>query len=179
MEEELQELREMEAQLWADNEKLRQERILVASPGSSILPGDAGVLPVMPPVISVGANAGLSEWSVFVPRDRKCPNLNGRSGIGINEWIEEAQASQWIHHLSIPDLKIATSSEMGELREMFKVQQNRLNQLTQITDNNPLSVIWHQLSLGQWNSVWLLTLRCITDLGRAIGMQMPFPDSLH
>lgn len=171
MEEELQELREMEAQLWADNEKLHQQRILVASPGSSILPGDAGVLPVMPPVISVGANAGLSEWSVFVPRDRKCPNFNGR--------IEEAQASQWIHHLSIPDLKIATSSEMGELREMFKVQQNRLNQLTQITDNNPLSVIWHQLSLGQRNRVWLLTLRCITDLGRAIGMQMPFPDSLH
>lgn len=28
---------------------------------------------------------------------------------------------------------------MGELREMLKAQQKQINQLTQITDNNPLS----------------------------------------
>jgi len=112
MEEELQELRELEVQLWADNEKLHQERILVASPGSSILPGDAGVLPVTPPVISVGANAGLSEWYVFEPRDSKCSKFNGRSGTGISEWIEEAQAPQWICHLSIPEN--AAHSQVGK-----------------------------------------------------------------
>lgn len=55
MEEELNELRELVAQLRADNEKLRQERAFVASPGLSIDPGDASALPVAPPVQSVGA----------------------------------------------------------------------------------------------------------------------------
>lgn len=71
---------------------LRQERAPVASPGSSRPPGDANVLPATSPAPSVGANVGLSERFVFVPRDRKCPKFNGRSGIGMSEWIEEALA---------------------------------------------------------------------------------------
>lgn len=41
IEEELNELRELIVQLQADNERLRQERAPVASPGLSIDPGDA------------------------------------------------------------------------------------------------------------------------------------------
>lgn len=121
MEEELNELRELILQLRADNERLRQERTPAASPGLGIDPGDASALPVDPPVRSVGANAGPTERFVFVPRDRKCPKFNGRSGIGISEWIEEAQACIRIRHLSIPDQAFFLFDHLeGEAREEIR-----------------------------------------------------------
>ncbi len=98
MEDELRELRDLVAQLKADNERLQQEPVSVAQPGPSNV-----AIPVVvdPPLI--GAGASMAERFVFVPRDRKCPKFSGRPGIGINEWVEEAQAYMRLRHLSIAD----------------------------------------------------------------------------
>lgn len=59
----------------------------------------------------------LTEWFVFIPRDRKCPKFNGRSGIGINECVEEAQA----RHLSVADQSFFLFDHLeGEAREEIK-----------------------------------------------------------
>lgn len=89
MEAELQEMRELVAQLKADNERLRQER----APVELLDPGAASSSvsrPVTPS--SVDPNVGTIERFVFIPRERHCPKFNGRSGVGIEEWVEEAQA---------------------------------------------------------------------------------------
>lgn len=52
---------------------------------------------------SVDASSTLTERLVFIPWDQKCPICDGRSGIGINEWIEEAKACKRTHHLSVAD----------------------------------------------------------------------------
>ncbi len=44
-------------------------------------------------------SSSRGERFVFVPRDRKCLKFNGKSGIGINKWIEEAQACIRGRHL--------------------------------------------------------------------------------
>lgn len=49
----------------------------------------------------MGASATLTERIVFISRDRKCPIFDGKSGIGINEWIEEAKACKRTRHLSV------------------------------------------------------------------------------
>ncbi|KAL0174035.1 hypothetical protein M9458_030003, partial [Cirrhinus mrigala] len=94
-------LKELVAQLKADNERLHQEQAL-ALPGSSTTASSVSdAEPVTPQ--PVGASASHSERFVFVPRDRKCPKFNGRSGIGINEWIEGAQACIRARYLSVSD----------------------------------------------------------------------------
>lgn len=101
MEGELQELRELVAQLKADNEKLRQERVcapLLSNNGvSSVAEAPATVSQPM------SAGATSAERFVFVPRDRRCPKFNGRAGISIDEWVEEVQACMQVPHLSIAD----------------------------------------------------------------------------
>ncbi|KAI2660094.1 Protein TIC 214 [Labeo rohita] len=93
MEEELRELKELVAQLKADNERLRQEQA-VALPGSS----------------TTSSNA-----------DRKCPKFNGRSGTGINEWIEEAQACIRARYLSISEQAFFLFDHLeGEAREEIR-----------------------------------------------------------
>ena len=91
----MQQLKELVLQLKADNERLRQER---AAPlgghgvaASSAPPGSA-------PFVGVAA---VTERLVVIPRDRKCPN--GRTGIGIADWVEEVQACMRAHHLSAAD----------------------------------------------------------------------------
>lgn len=86
MEGELQDLRDLVAQLRAANERLRQEQA-AAVPGSSATPPTSAVPPTGPST----ASAPLTERLVFVPRDRKCPMFRGRTGIGLAEWIEEVQ----------------------------------------------------------------------------------------
>lgn len=78
MEDELRELRDLVAQLKADNKRLRQEPVLVAQPGPSNV-----TIPVAADPPRIGAST--AEQFVFVPRDRKCPKFSGRLGIGINE----------------------------------------------------------------------------------------------
>jgi hypothetical protein len=64
----LQELRELVAELKADNERLKQR----PNPAPS---GDAS---------RAEPGASVAERLVFVPRDRKCPMFKGKSGIKVN-----------------------------------------------------------------------------------------------
>ncbi len=114
MEDELRELRELVVQLKADNERLRQEQVPVAQPGPSSAPIPAAVDP--PPT-----GPGATERLVFVPRDRKCPKFNGRSGIFIDEWVEEAQACMRLRHLSNTDQAFFLVDLLeGEAREEIR-----------------------------------------------------------
>ena len=89
MEEELQELRELVAQLKVDNERMRQR------PN----PGDTDTSPTL----RARPGAPVAERLVFVPRDRKCPMFKGKSGMKVNEWLEEVEACMRAHHLSVND----------------------------------------------------------------------------
>lgn len=115
MDDELRELRELVIQLKADNERLRQEQMPALQPGSSSTSMHAaGDLP--PPTGSSAA-----ERFVFVPRDRKCPKFNGRSGIFIDEWVEEAQACMRLRHLSNIDQAFFLVDHLeGEAREEIR-----------------------------------------------------------
>ncbi len=120
MEEELKELRELVAQLKADNFKLRQEQAQASLSGPS---GDPVSIPESSAAAMQPASAGvaLAERFVFVPRDRKCPKFNGRSGMGINEWIEEVQACIRARHLSRADQSFFLFDHLeGEAREEIK-----------------------------------------------------------
>lgn len=94
MEDEIQELRELIAQLRADNERLRQGQA-----GPSALPSTSSAPSVAPST----SGPSVAERLIFVPRDRKCSIFRGRTGIGLSEWVEEAQASMRARHLSRSD----------------------------------------------------------------------------
>lgn len=123
----MQELRELIAQLRAENEKLRQEHAVVrlsgatsadASSGSSDAPSIANDVAVPQSGNDV---APLTERLVFVPRDRKCPQFSGRSGINIEEWVEEAQACMRARHLARSDQAFFLYDHLvGEAREEIK-----------------------------------------------------------
>ncbi|XP_073724605.1 uncharacterized protein [Misgurnus anguillicaudatus] len=116
MEDELRELRDLVAQLKADNEKLRQEHVPEPQPGPSNPPVSAVTEPPL-----VGASASAAERLVFIPRDRRCPKFSGRSGIGIDEWVEEAQACMRLRHLSIADQAFFLFDHLeGEAREEIR-----------------------------------------------------------
>ncbi|MGL4645843.1 MAG: hypothetical protein ACRCVL_01800, partial [Cetobacterium sp.] len=84
MEDELQELRDLVAQLRADNARLQQAQAPVAQPGpDAALPSTSTV----PPVTTRPSGAGAPERFVFVPRDRRCPKFNGKTGVSIDEWV--------------------------------------------------------------------------------------------
>lgn len=115
MEDELRELKELVLQLKADNERLRQEQTPAAQPGLSSAPLFAAVDPPPP----TGSSA--AERFVFVPRDRKCPKFNGRSGIFFDEWVEEAQACMRLRHLSNIDRAYFLVDHLeGEAREEIR-----------------------------------------------------------
>lgn len=102
MDDELQELRELVAQLQVDNLSLRQELSQLGSLGSSnessTMPGPSALPPQNNEV-----GGALVERLMFIPRDRKCPKFNVSSGIGIIEWVEEVQACMRVRHLSVSD----------------------------------------------------------------------------
>ncbi|XP_042071311.1 uncharacterized protein LOC121812643 [Haplochromis burtoni] len=122
MEEELQQLRDLVAQLRADNEQLRRDGGAVLESGggaasSSSVP--AGCIP------NVGSQAAVTERLVVVPRDRKCPMFNGRTGINIAEWVEEVQACMRARHLSVADQAFFIFDHLeGEAREEIKFRPN-------------------------------------------------------
>lgn len=91
MEDEIQELRLLVAQLKADNERLQQgQATLIVVPSMSSAPLTAPSTPSIP----------VAERLIFVPRDRRCPISRGRTGIGLGEWVEEVQACMKARHLS-------------------------------------------------------------------------------
>lgn len=70
----------------------------IAQPG----PSNASITTVVDHPLT-GASASATDRFVFVPRDRKCPKFNGRSGGMIDEWVEEAQPCMRLRHLSTID----------------------------------------------------------------------------
>lgn len=105
----LQELRDLIAQLKADNERLRQ----TSGPGSA--PGPApGLVPGPVP-------ASAPERLIFVPRDRKCPLFSGRASPKLREWIEEAEACMRARHLTPADQAFFLYDHLeGEARDELK-----------------------------------------------------------
>lgn len=111
--EELQQLRDLVMQLKADNERLRNERLVTENPreGGSSRDSDAASQ------VSDGASRASDGTSgesrgprnghltsgervFYIPRERKCPIFRGSTGIGINDWVEEVQASMRARYLS-------------------------------------------------------------------------------
>lgn len=95
----MQQLREMIAQLKADNERLRQEQTTSQASASITSPAP----PVASSVPVAGTSASVAERLVVIPRERKCPMFNGKTGIGLEEWIEEIQACMRARHISEAD----------------------------------------------------------------------------
>ncbi|KAK0135759.1 Retrovirus-related Pol polyprotein from transposon 17.6 [Merluccius polli] len=91
--EELNQLKDLVAQLQAENRLLREQD---AAPGTSAASNDSAAPP--PP-----SSAPVVERLFYVPRDRKCPMFRGRTGFSINEWAEEIQACMRARHLSRAD----------------------------------------------------------------------------
>lgn len=112
----MQQLRDLVAQLKADNERLQQ-----AQAGPSSLPSTSFAPPIAPSISSVP----VAERLIFVPRDRKCPVFRGRTGIGLSEWIEEVQACMRARHLSRPDQAFFLFDHLeGEARDEIKYRSS-------------------------------------------------------
>lgn len=117
MEAELQELRELVAQLKADNVRLQQAQVAVELPDPDAAAASIAAVPPVIPQLSV-ASTSAPERFVFVPRDRRCPKFNGKTGMGIDEWVEEAKACMRIRHLSNADQAFFLFDHLeGEARE--------------------------------------------------------------
>lgn len=97
MEEELQQLREQLAQLKADNERLRREGVSAqAGPSEAVQASGSSTGQAR----SRGMHTPTTERVLVMTRDRKCPLFNGKSGLPLSEWLEEAQACMRVRHLS-------------------------------------------------------------------------------
>lgn len=81
MDEEVQQLRELVLQLKAENGHLLQEQ--AAAPAAFRGPTSSS---------STSAGHAVPERLIVVPRDCKRPMFNGRTGIGVTEWVEEVHA---------------------------------------------------------------------------------------
>ena len=119
MEAELQGLKGLVEQLTADNSLLRQGQGDVP-PGSMISSNVSVPLPSVTPL--EGANTVAPERLIFVPQGRKCSYFSGRSGVKINEWVEEAQAGmRRAHCLTAIDQAFFLFDHLeGEAREEIK-----------------------------------------------------------
>lgn len=116
MEEDMQQLRDLVARLRVENEQLRLEGV-----ASQVGPSAAASPPL---VVAGGAprvGAAAAERWVVVPRDRRCPMFNGKTGIGITEWVEEIQACMRARHLFPADQAFFIFDHLeGEAREEIK-----------------------------------------------------------
>lgn len=114
----MQQLREELERLRADNEQLRQERAprQVSDSGSSTGTGDN-------PQSNSGAESGAAaaERLVVIPRDRKCPKFNGKTGLTVVEWIEEARACMRARHLEAREKALFICDHLeGDAKEEIK-----------------------------------------------------------
>lgn len=120
MEEELQQLRDLVLQLRADNERLLQEG--AASQAGPSVAASASSVPASN-VLPAGASAIVTEKLVVVPRDRRCPMFNGKTGrhISIAEWTEQLQAGMCACRLSAVDQALFMFDHLeGEARTEIK-----------------------------------------------------------
>lgn len=117
----MQQLRDMVAQLKADNERLRQERDEGQS-SSGMTPSESNDRGVdMGPRSSSNGNTIVTERLIYVPRERKCPVFRGRTGIPLTDWLEEVKTSMRVRHLSILDKAHFLYDHLeGEAREEIK-----------------------------------------------------------
>ena len=90
----------------------------------TVLGGGAGVAG---PASSTSASGGMSEGPAMaerllvMQRDRRCPRFSGRTGIGITEWLEEAQICIRMHRLTGEDQAFFLFDHLeGEAREEIK-----------------------------------------------------------
>ncbi|CAI5686070.1 unnamed protein product [Oreochromis niloticus] len=114
MEEELTQLRDLVAQLQAENRRMRQER-------GSEQPGTSAAATGSSTNGHSAVSAPATERLIYIPRDRKCPWFNGKTGIGIAEWVEEVQACLRVRHLSPADQALFIYDHLeGEPREEIK-----------------------------------------------------------
>lgn len=112
----MQELRELVAQLKADNERLWQAQ---ASPSAQL--STAAAASAAPPAPSLPA----AERLIFLPRDRKCPIFRGTTGIGLREWMEEVQACMRARRLSPLDQAFFLFDHLeGEARDEIKYRSD-------------------------------------------------------
>ena len=120
----MQQLRELVAQLQADNERLLREKgASVAGPSLPNFVVNEPNSVVNEP--SAVASPFTTERLVVVPRNRKCPMFNGKSGIGIIEWIEEVQACMRARHLLAIDQAYFIFDHLeGEARREIKYQSS-------------------------------------------------------
>lgn len=116
----MQQLRDLVIQLRAENERLRQEGVdpqVGPSGAASVPPAVAGGAPPAGPTVT--------ERLVVVPRDRRCPMFNGKTGIGITEWVEEVRACIRARHLSVADQAFVIFDHLdGDAREEIKYRTN-------------------------------------------------------
>ncbi|XP_056230621.1 uncharacterized protein LOC130168067 [Seriola aureovittata] len=120
MEGELQEMRDLVAQLRAENDRLQREQV-AAVPGPSAAP-PISTEPLPAPSTS---SAPVTERLVLIPRDRKCPVFRGRTGLGLEGWIEEVQACMRARHLSLSDQAFFLFDHLeGEPREEIKYRSS-------------------------------------------------------
>ncbi|KAL3967482.1 carboxypeptidase B2 [Sarotherodon galilaeus] len=114
MEEELTQLRDLVAQLQAENRRMRQER-------GSEQPGTSAAATASSNNGHSAVSAPATERLIYIPRERKCPWFNGKTGIGIAEWVEEVQACLRVRHLSPADQALFIYDHLeGEPREEIK-----------------------------------------------------------
>ncbi len=116
MDVELQELRDLVAQLRSENERLQGQQ-----PSVSAISDAQGSNAATTRPSEVNAGTEAVDRFVFVPRDRKCPKFSGKSGVGINEWVEEAQACMRVRCLSTADKAFFLFDHLeGEAREEIR-----------------------------------------------------------
>lgn len=114
----MRQLREMVQQLRADNEQLRQERaaLQVSDPSGPPVGAGDNAQP-----LGAGGGATAPERLVVVPRDRRCPMFNGKSGIKVLEWMEEVRACMRARHLAASDQALFIFDHLeGEAKEEIK-----------------------------------------------------------
>lgn len=110
----MQQLQDQIVQLEADNQRLRSERTASRGLGETSSQSSASLnAPAPGPVVT--------ERLVVVPRDRRCPIFNGRSGVGINEWVEEVEACMRARHLTANDRALFIIDHLdGEPKQEIK-----------------------------------------------------------
>lgn len=111
MAEELMQLKELVAQLQAENQRLQAQEAVPGTSAASVTNFSSQPL----------SNAPVVERLVYVPRDRKCPMFRGKTGLSVSEWSEEVQACMRARHLSRADQAAFIYDHLeGEAREEMR-----------------------------------------------------------